>query len=67
MARAKLIVELCIIFGFLLIMTGTLMLLIGAFRNNDQLLLFSFIPLGIGILDYAILITIVLIKIKTRN
>ena len=48
-------------------MTGTLMLLIGAFRNNDTLLLISFIPLGIGILDYATLIIIVLIKIKKRD
>ena len=67
MARAKLVVELCIILGFLLIMTGTLMLLIGAFRNNDTVLLFSFIPLGVGILDYAILIILVLIKIKKRD
>ncbi len=67
MAKAKLILEVCIIFGFLLIMVGTLMLLIGAFRNNDTVLLISFIPLGLGILDYLTLIIIVLIKIKKRN
>ena len=67
MAKAKLILEVCIIFGFLLIMIGTLMLLIGAFRNNDTILLVSFIPLGLGILDYLTLIIIVLIKIKKRN
>ncbi len=43
------------------------MLLIGAFRNNDTVLLISFIPLGLGILDYLTLIIIVLIKIKKRN
>lgn len=67
MAKAKLILEVCIIFGFLLIMIGTLMLLIGAFKNNDTILLVSFIPLGLGILDYLTLIIIVLIKIKKRN
>ena len=67
MAKAKFILEVCIIFGFLLIMIGTLMLLIGAFRNNDTILLVSFIPLGLGILDYLTLIIIVLIKIKKRN
>ena len=67
MAKAKLILETLIIFGFLLIVSGTLMLLIGAFRNNDTLLLIAFIPLGIGILIYAVLIILVLIKIKKRN
>lgn len=67
MARAKLILEICIIFGFILIMVGSLLLLFGAFRNNDTVLLISFIPLGLGILDYLVLIILVLIKIKKRN
>ncbi|MBQ7642171.1 MAG: hypothetical protein IJS83_06845 [Acholeplasmatales bacterium] len=67
MAKAKLYLEIALIFGFMLILLGTLFLLIGAFKNNNTLLLIAFIPLGLGIIDYIVLIIIFLIKIKKNR
>ena len=66
MAKAKLFVELFLIFGFVLIITGTGLLIIGSMKNNNNLLLIAFIPLGLGILMYISLIIVVLIALK-RN
>ena len=66
MAKAKLFVELFLIFGFVLIITGTGLLIIGLIKNNNNLLLIAFIPLGLGILMYISLIIVVLIALK-RN
>ena len=67
MAKAKLYLEIALIVGFMLILLGTLFLLIGAFKNNNTLLLIAFIPLGLGIIDYIVLIIIFLIKIKKNR
>ena len=67
MAKAKLYLEIALIFGFMLILLGTLFLLIGAFKNNNTLLLVAFIPLGLGILVYMSLIILVLIKMKRKK
>jgi len=66
MAKAKLFVELFLIFGFVLIITGTGLLIIGSMKNINNLLLIAFIPLGLGILMYISLIIVVLIALK-RN
>lgn len=66
MAKAKLFVELFLIFGFVLIITGTGLLIIGSMKNNNNLLLIAFIPLGLGILMYISLIIVFLIALK-RN
>lgn len=67
MAKAKLIIELCIIFGFIFILTGTMMLLVGAMRENNNIILFGFIPLGLGLLTYFVIFILVLINLKKKN
>ena len=67
MAKAKIIIETIIILGFMLILFGTLVLILGAFKNNNTLLLVAFIPLGLGILVYMSLIILVLIKMKRKK
>ena len=66
MAKAKLLLELFLIFGFMFIIAGTGLLVIGSMKNNNTILLISFIPLGVGILMYITLIIVVLDFVK-RN
>ncbi len=67
MAKNKLIFQAFMILGFVLFLFGTVMLLLGAMRNNEKVLLMAFIPLGLGLLDYIVLIIIILIKIRTKK
>jgi len=65
--KNKLIFQIFMILGFVLFSLGTIMLLLGAIRNNENVLLIAFIPLGLGLLDYIVLIIIILIKLKTKK
>ena len=67
MAKMKLAIEITMILGFALILFGTLLLLVGAMRNNDNIILIGFIPLGLGILDYIVLITIIIIRLNKKK
>ncbi len=67
MAKAKFILEAAMIIGFMLILTGTMLLLMGSFKNNNTVLLIAFIPLGLGILDYIVMIVFILVKLKKKN
>lgn len=67
MAKFKLILTITMILGFMLILVGSVLLLIGAFKNNNDILLIAFIPLGLGILNYIILIILVIIRIKKKD
>lgn len=67
MAKIKLAIQILMILGFALILLGTLLLLLGAIKNNDNILLIAFIPLGLGIFDYIVLIIFILIRLKKKK
>ena len=67
MVKFKLILTLTMILGFILILVGSILLLVGAFKNSNDILLIAFIPLGLGILDYITLIILIIIKIKKKD
>lgn len=65
--KQKTIIFSLIIFGFLFLMVGTILLVMGALTLNEGFAYASFILMGLGFLLYIIVIIMALIYIKNKN